>query len=75
MKKLAELPPVPFTVRMHDLRNLEGLGVTPKQLYTVVKVLEVNGQVIGYRLLEIPLAEDEVFNASRFYIYATANPN
>ncbi|GIV39533.1 MAG: hypothetical protein KatS3mg033_1333 [Thermonema sp.] len=75
MKKLAELPPVPFTVRMHDLRNLEEFGVTPNQLYTVVKVLEVNGQVVGYRLLEIPLAEDEVFNASRFYIYAIANPN
>lgn len=75
MKRLHDLPPVPFTVRLHNLRHLERLNLNPYQLYTVIQVLEVNELVIGYRLLEVPLAEDEVLHPSRFYIYATNSPN
>ncbi len=70
-----KVPPVPFTVRMHDISNLDHYDVKADRLYTVVEVLALSESLLGYKLLEIEMPTNELFDAKRFAIYTISSPN
>ncbi|MGD1841521.1 MAG: hypothetical protein ACFB0B_11590 [Thermonemataceae bacterium] len=75
MQTRIQVPQVPFTVRMHNTTNLDDFKVSETQLYTVTEVLAVSDNLLGYKLLEVPTAENELFDAKRFAIYTVSSPN